>query len=146
MTPAHRGRGEDHPAPNIPENEPAPEAPSSEIPQMDCHLIQINWTKENFERFKYTIIEFSISFINANKAKGLSVTRNSVVGYWHQLVWRLYGEGNATCTVLEAQVSLTYTYGRTFVKTDRVLYLVGQFPSLLLFLCRKSAAGRFKGC
>lgn len=112
MTRAHRGRVGDDPAANSSQNEPAAEAPGPEI-LMGCHLIQINWTKEHFETFNYTIIEFSISFIKANQVKGLSVTRNSVVGYWHQLVWRLYGEGNATCTVLEAQVSLPHTYVRT---------------------------------
>ena len=113
MTRTHDGSDEENPAANRPENEPAPEAPTPDNLQMSCHLIQINLTKEHFERFNYTIIEFAISFIKANQAKQLSVTRNSVVGYWHQLVWRLYGEGNPTCTGLEAQVSLPYTYGQT---------------------------------
>ena len=112
MTRAHRSRDGDDPAANNSQNEPAPEAPSSEILQMGCHLIQINWTKEHFERFNYTIIEFSISFVKAIQAKGLSVTRNSVVEYWYQLIWSLYGERNAMCTKLEAQVKLPYTWVR----------------------------------
>ena len=113
MTRAHRGRDGDDAAANDPQDEPTPESPSPESLEMGCHLIQINWTKEHFEKFNYTITEFSISFVKAKQANGLSVTRNSVVGYYHQLVRRLYGEGNATCTVPEAQVSLPYTCGRT---------------------------------
>ena len=112
MTRAHSGRDEDDLIAKDSQYEPAPKAHSPEILEMDCHLIQMNWTKEHFEKFRCTIIGFSNNFMHENQVNGLSVTRDSVVVYWLLLVWSLYGEGNATCTVLEAQVSSCFTWDR----------------------------------
>ena len=112
MTRTHYASVKEDPATNDYQDEPASEARSLKVHRMNCHLIQVQWTKEHFEKFRWTILEFSTSFMHENEVNGSSVTRNSVVGYWNQLIWSLYGEKNATCTVLEAQVNLPYTWVR----------------------------------
>ena len=87
------------------QDEPPPEVPAPKKLMMGCHLAQVKWTKAHFETLKCSIIEFSTDFIHINQVRGLSVTRRSVVGYWNQLVWSLYGESNPTCNRLESQVS-----------------------------------------
>ena len=112
MTRTHYGPNKEGPATNDHQDEPASEDRSLNIYEMSCHLIQIRWTKEQFEKSRCTIIGFSTCFMHQNEANGLSVTRNSVVGYWNQFIWSLYGEQNALCTVLEAQVNLHYSWVR----------------------------------
>lgn len=90
-------------------NEPASEVPAPKKLMMDCHLWQVKWTKTHFETRNCGIIEFASDFIKTNNARGLSVTRKSIVGYWNQLIWRFYGEGNPTCNRLESQVSSSTT-------------------------------------
>ena len=68
-------------------------------------IVQVKWTKAQFEMLNYSIVEFATSFIQANQIRGISVTHKSVVCYWNLLVWTLYGEGSRTGNRLESQVN-----------------------------------------
>lgn len=114
-------RGGDAPAFDRPQPEPAPGLPAPQKLTMSCHLVQVKWTKSHFENLKYSIIEYAKDLIHINDVRGFSVTRKSIMGYWNQLIWTLYGEGNATCNRLESQVSSPRTDDQSCLVTDRVL-------------------------
>ena len=86
------------------QNEPALEVENNQRLKMSCHLRQVNWNRKFFENFNCNILAFASDFINLNKARGITVTFKTTVGYWNQLVWRLYGDGNVTSNRLESQV------------------------------------------
>ena len=65
----------------------------------NCSIAQVKWKKSHFETFKCGITEFSTDFIKFNANLGLSVTHKSVVGYWYQLIWSIYEDGNSTCNI-----------------------------------------------
>ena len=89
---------------NSPPTESVPGASAPEKLTMRCHLLQVRWTATHFDTFKYSILEFANEFLRINEVRGLSVTHNSIVGYWNLLVWSFYGEGNTNSNKLESQV------------------------------------------
>lgn len=90
-------------------DQPVSEVPAPQSFTMCSHLVQVNWTKAQFEALKRTIMEFGNDFMHINSLRGLSVTRKSLVTYWNLLVWSFYGEGNVASNRLESQVSSSQT-------------------------------------
>ena len=91
-------------ATDSPPTESIPEASASKKLTARVHLLQVRWTATNFDKFKYTILEFANEFMRINKAQGLSVTHKTIVCYWNLLVWSFYSNGNAISNKLESQV------------------------------------------
>ncbi len=121
MTRPSSGPGEGAPAVDRPQPMPAPGLSAPQNLTMRCHLIQVKWTKSHFENLKYGIIEYAKDLIHINDVRGISVTRKGIMGYWNQLIWALYGEGNTICNRLESQVSSFKTDDQSCLIIDRVL-------------------------
>lgn len=87
---------------------------------MECHRVQVNWTKAHFETLKFSIVGFAKDFIHVNQVHGLTVTRKTIIGYWTMLIWNFYGDGNPTSNRLESQVTCLSNKSR--VLTARVFF------------------------
>ena len=104
MARRHGAHGGGELATESPPTESIPEASASKKLTMRCHLIQVRWTATQFDKSKYSILEFANEFLRINEVRGLSVTRDSIVVYWKLITWNFYGEGNTTSNRLESQV------------------------------------------